>query len=47
MMSISLVISRGNKPNEVISQMVLNNILKRWEESKTHLHPRFSAMTPL
>ena len=38
-------ISRENKSNEVISKILLNNPLKCWEESKTHLHPRFSDMT--
>ena len=42
----SFVISSENQPNEVISNMVLTHILKRWEESKTQSHPRFSAMTP-
>ena len=40
-------ISRGNQSNEVISKMALTHHLKRWEESKSQSHPRFSAMTPL
>ena len=45
-LSSSFGISRGNKSNEVISNMVLTHILKRWGESKTQSHPRFSIMTP-
>ena len=39
-------ISRRNQSNEAIPKMVLNHLLKRWEESKTQSHPRLSAMTP-
>ena len=39
-------ISRGNQSNEVISNMVLTHLLKRWDETKTQLHPSFSAMNP-
>ena len=35
-----------NKSNEVISKMVLNHILKRWDESNTQLHPSYISMTP-
>ena len=45
-LSSSFDISRGNKSNEVISNMVLTHLLKRWVESKTQSHPRLSAMTP-
>ena len=44
-LSIYFGTSRGNISNEVISKMVLTNILKRWEESKTQSYPRFSTMT--
>ena len=39
-------ISSENQSNEFISKMLLTNLLKRWEESKTHSHPRYSARTP-
>ena len=44
--SSSFGIPRGNKSNEVMSKVVLNYLLKSWEESKTQSHPRFSDMTP-
>ena len=43
-LSSSFDISRGIQSNKVISIMALTHILKRWEESKTQSHPRFSAM---
>ena len=39
-------ISIEKKSNDDISRMVLTHILKRWEESKTQLYRRSSAMTP-
>ena len=42
----SLVISSENQQNEVISKMVLTDILKRWDEIKTQSHPSSTSMTP-
>ena len=39
-------ISMENQSNEVMSKMVLTHILKRWDESKTQLHPSSIAITP-
>ena len=39
------VTSRENQSSEVMSKMLLNDLLKRREESKTPSHTRFSAMT--
>ena len=39
--------SMENKPNEVISKMVLTHILKCWEESKTQFHPSYTSIFPL
>ena len=44
-LSSSFCISRGNQTNEVIYNMVLTHILKRWEEIKTQSNLRLSAMT--
>ena len=35
-----------NQSNEVISNMVLTRLLKRWGEIKTQLHPSSIAMNP-
>ena len=43
----SFGISSENNSNEVISNMLLTQILKRSEESKTQLHPRSSETSPL
>ena len=32
--------------NEFISKMVLTNLLKYWDESKTELHPSSISVTP-
>ena len=40
-------ISMENQSNEVMSKMVLTHILKRWDESKTQLHPSSISMTPI
>ena len=45
-LSGSFVISRGNQSNEVISKMLLTDILKLWEESETQSRPRLSAVIP-
>ena len=37
--------SMENQSNEVISNMVLTHLLKRWDENKTRLHPSSIAMT--
>ena len=39
-------ISSENLSNGVTPQMVLTNILKSWDESKTQLHSSFTAMNP-
>ena len=35
-----------NQSNEVISKLVLTNILKPWDENKTQLNPSSIARTP-
>ena len=45
-LSISFGISGENQSNEVIYNMVLTNILKYWEESKTQSHTSSSAKNP-
>ena len=35
-----------NQSNEVIYNIVLNHILKRWDKSKTQLHPSSISVTP-
>ena len=43
----SFGISSENLSNEVLSKMVLTHLLKRWDESKTQLHPSSITMTPV
>ena len=45
-LSIYFGISSEKQSNEVISKMVLTNLLKSWEESKNYSNPRSSAMNP-
>ena len=37
--------SMENKPNKVISKMVLTHLLKRWDENNTQSHLSFIDMT--
>ena len=45
--SSCFVTSMENQSNELISNMALTNLLKRWEENNSPSHPRLSDMSPL
>ena len=44
--SSSFGISSENQPNEDISKMALNHLLKHWEQSNTQLHPSYTDISP-